>query len=87
MKLGLGTYALAWSIGVPGNPPPERPLDAEAFLRFALGHGFRLVQMADNQPLPDPAGEEGGRFLETARREGVAIEIGGRGLTEEYLRR
>lgn len=50
MKLGVGSYAYAWAIGVPGHQP-ARPLDAFGFLERAAGLGVRLVQICDNLPM------------------------------------
>ncbi|MCP5119152.1 MAG: TIM barrel protein, partial [bacterium] len=84
MKLGIGSYAYAWAIGVPGHAPAE-PMDVFAFLRRSAERGVRLVQIADNLPLRDLDSGQ----LEWLEREaetlGVAIEVGTRGIGPESL--
>ena len=57
MKLGLGTYAYAWAIGIAGYAPAQ-PMDAFAFVRRAAALGVRVVQIADD-PF-DPLGKTSG---------------------------
>ena len=85
MKIGLGTYALAWSIGVPGHPP-EKPMDIYQFLDFAHDLGFRLVQVADNLPLHQFTQDELNKILERSDSLGIEIEVGTRGMTLENIR-
>ncbi len=88
MRLGLGSYALAWAIGVPGHEP-ERPLDVFGFLERAAELGFDLVQIADNLPLHRLSEDDLGQLKSLARRLSIDIEVGMRGLTggnlEHYL--
>lgn len=86
MLLGLGTYALAWSIGVPGHPAPSRPLDALGVLGSARTLGLGLVQFADNLSLLDIPAPSRSALVQAARSAGIAIEVGGRGLTDDNLR-
>ncbi len=85
MKIGLGTYALAWSIGVPGYPP-EKPMDLYQFLDFAYGLGFRLVQVADNLPLHQFNLKELKKIRETSDHLGIEVEVGTRGMTVKNIR-
>ncbi len=85
MKIGLGTYALAWSIGVPGHMP-ENPMDVFGFLEFAHKYGFPLVQIADNLPLTKYTDVELKSIKSRADELGIAIEVGTRGLTVENVR-
>jgi sugar phosphate isomerase/epimerase len=86
MRLGLSSYTFTWAVGVPGSLPPE-PLSPEGLVDKAAALGVGLVQIADNLPLeklPD------GRIIELyryARKHGVQIEMGGRGLTAEHTGR
>jgi hypothetical protein len=49
VKLGIGSFACAWEIGVPGYPDPEGGrLTAGGLLRRAADLGVRFVQIADN---------------------------------------
>ena len=50
MKLGLGSYAFRWSIGI-GDKQPPKPMTAMEVLEIAHGHGLSVVQYADNLPL------------------------------------
>ncbi len=85
MKIGLGTYALAWSIGVPGRVP-ENPMDIMGFLQFASNLGFELVQIADNLPLEHLSETELLEIKKQALHRGISLEIGTRGLTLENVR-
>ncbi|MGG0716251.1 sugar phosphate isomerase/epimerase family protein [Robertmurraya massiliosenegalensis] len=87
MKLGLGSYALAWAIGVPGYPLPQRQLDAVGFLRTAHKLGVKLVQFADNVPLEQLEERELFKIKEVARELEIEIEIGTRGTSPNHLRR
>ena len=79
MKIGIGTYALAWSIGIPGYNTPD-PMDIYRFLDFVHDQGISLVQIADNLPLH--------RFSQTELREiqkraadlKIEVEVGTKGL-------
>lgn len=86
MQIGLGTYALAWSIGVPRHEP-KHPMSVFDFLEFAHSHGFTLVQISDNLPLDQFSKKELNDMLATARRLGIEIEVGMRGLTVENVQR
>jgi sugar phosphate isomerase/epimerase len=85
-QIGLGTYALAWAIGVSGYPPPAAPLDAFAFIQVAHDLGLRLVQIADNIPLHTLTTEERARLRDQAKSLGVAVEVGTRGIQPENIR-
>ena len=86
MKLGLGSYALAWAIGVPGYEP-EQPLDVFGFIQRAAEYGFELVQIADNLPLHALSEDDLGRLKRLAQGLGVAIEVGTRGIAKGNLAR
>jgi sugar phosphate isomerase/epimerase len=84
VKLGLGTYAYAWAIGVAGYPAPEKPMDALAFVQQAASLGLNLVQIADNIPLhtlPNLAA-----LLDDTRRLQMEVEVGTRGIGHDHLR-
>jgi sugar phosphate isomerase/epimerase len=85
-KLGLSTFALAWAVGVPGYEQPAQPLDVISFLHFTDQLGLRLVQIADNLPLDKLSGTDRQRLRDEARRLGIAIEVGTRGIQTEHLR-
>ena len=86
MKLGVSTYAYAWAVGLPGHPPP-RPMDHFAFLQRAAELGVGLVQIADNLPLHLLSEGRLDALEAEARRLGMAVEIGTRGLDHGLLRR
>ena len=85
MKIGLGTYALAWSIGVTGHSP-DNPMDIYQFLDFAHKLGFRLVQVADNLPLHQFDLDELKKILNRSITLNIEIEVGTRGMTLDNIR-
>jgi sugar phosphate isomerase/epimerase len=86
MRLGLGSYACAWAIGVPGYERPQTPMDAFGLLRFAHELGLRVVQYADNLPLYTLREDERQALRDEARQRGITIEVGTRGIATEHLR-
>jgi sugar phosphate isomerase/epimerase len=87
MKLGIGSYAYAWSIGVPGYPKPHPPMDAAALVQRAADYGVHLVQIADNLPLDALSEASLEALIASADRLGVSIEVGTRGIHPDHLRR
>ncbi|MCC7373627.1 MAG: sugar phosphate isomerase/epimerase [Verrucomicrobiales bacterium] len=85
MKLGLGSYAFAWAIGIPGHRP-SRPMDARGLLAEARRLGVRVVQICDNLPLHHLTGAELADIEAEARDSGIAVEVGTRGLRMEGMR-
>jgi len=85
-RLGIGTYAFAWSIGVAGYPPP-RPMDRLDLLHKAAELGVKVVQFADNLPLDSLSPAEQSALLGEAQRLGLDLELGTRGIAPEHLRR
>src|SRR5215213_2972456 len=86
-RLGLGSYACAWAIGVAGYEAPETPMDAFGLVRFAAELGLKLVQIADNLPLEALSEAQRQRLRDEAERHNVAVEVGTRGIQTELLRR
>ena len=84
--LGIGTYAFAWSIGVPGYPRPSAPMDAFAFVTRAADLGVKLVQIADNLPLERMSAGELDALERLTRERGIAVEVGTRGIAPDQLR-
>lgn len=84
--LGLGTYAYAWAIGVPGYDNPA-PMDGVRFIERAAALGLRLVQIADNLPLDKLSRDAFTSMLAAAHAQNIAIEVGTRGIAPEHLRR
>ena len=46
MKLGIGSYAFAWSIGSVTGQPPANPMDHRAFLQRCADLGVHVAQIA-----------------------------------------
>lgn len=84
MQLGIGTYAYAWAIGVPGYLP-ERPMTAVDFVRRAAELGASLVQIADNLPLVDLPESDLVAAEAEVKRLNMAVEIGARGIQAANL--
>ena len=87
MELGIASWSVPWSIGVPGYPPPLQPIEAVGLLEKAVEADVGVVQIADNLPLhaiPDP---ELDRLREAAIARGLTLEAGTRGLDPEHLTR
>lgn len=87
MKLGIGSYAYAWSIGVNGYPQPSLPMTAVGLVRRATELGVHLVQIADNLPLDKLDDATFDALLAEAKRLDVVIEVGTRGIQPEHLSR
>jgi 3-oxoisoapionate decarboxylase len=85
MKLGLGSYACAWAIGVPGYPV-AKPMDVFAFTKLAHDLGFSLMQIADNLPLHTLSEAEQQRLLEYVKKLNLTVEVGTRGIRAEQLK-
>jgi sugar phosphate isomerase/epimerase len=85
MRLGIGSYAFAWSIGVPGHVPP-RPMTAFDLVDMAAELGVRVVQICDNLPLHLLAEPEVDRLAGRAADRGIRVEVGTRGIQPEHLR-
>ena len=85
MKLGLGSYACSWEIGVAGSQPAV-PLTASGFLERAASLGLELAQIADNLPLEKLPAEDLTQLRRRAVELGVAIELGTRGIAPDHVR-
>lgn len=85
MRLGLGSYAYSWSIGVPGHAPAT-PMTALDLLAEAARLGARLVQCCDNLPLARLSPAELDLFESRARAGNLAIELGTLGMEVGHLR-
>ncbi len=85
-RLGIGSYALAWSIGVEGYPASAEPLGAFGFVKYAHSLGVSLVQMADNLPLDQLTETDRNRLALEAKQLGVSVEVGTRGIDPTHLR-
>jgi 3-oxoisoapionate decarboxylase len=86
MKLGIGSYAFAWSIGFP-DAIPEAPVDAFGMLHLADELGVRVVQYGSNLPLDALPEDELRHLIRCARDREIEIEIGTRGIDPASLAR
>lgn len=84
MKLGIGSYAFAWSIGVSGQEP-EHPMSVFAFMDKAKELGAACVQLADNFPLERYDQRMLSDIKNHAQDLALDVEIGMRGLQPEQL--
>jgi len=82
MLVGVGSFAFGWATA---HAVP--PFDEHALLGFAQRHAIAVIQLADNLPVHTWPSDRLERFVADARRTGVAIELGARGLTDEHLAR
>ncbi|MCF3638775.1 sugar phosphate isomerase/epimerase [Rhizobium sp. TRM95111] len=86
MKLGLGSYAFRWSIGI-RDLQPETPMTAMAVLEIAHDHGLALVQYADNLPLDRLTADEHRALKARADGYGMTLELGTQSFDAEELAR
>ncbi len=75
MRLGLGSYAYRWNIGIKDQVPPS-PMTPFDVLEAAERMGLDLVQYADNMPLEALSAEELERLAALARAKGITLEVG-----------
>lgn len=87
MQLGISSFTFGWAVGVRGFDPPAAPLDAFALLQKARELDVSLVQFGDNLPLHALGDEALEELSQRAKRWGIALEVGARGLTPENLAR
>ena len=86
MKLGIGSYAYAWAIGN-ANQTPARPMTSFDLVGRCCDLGVHVAQICDNLPLDKLSPADLDRLDAQAKRQGVAIEVGTRGIDEQHLRR
>lgn len=84
MRLGIGSYAYRWAIGM-GTRRPERPMSPADIVRSAARNGVDLVQIADNLPLHRADAVALAELERTAAELGVAVELGCGGLRVEPI--
>lgn len=85
MRLGIGSYAFPWAIGVPGYPSPEKPLGAMGLLKKAKALAADVVQICDNLPLHNANKGELDELRDAANDIGIRIQIGTRGIRPGHL--
>jgi sugar phosphate isomerase/epimerase len=86
MRLGISTWSYPWSIGIPGYPLPDRPMQAADLLAKAHGFGVDLVQICDNLPYNTLSEEQLDEIRRMADDLGISLELGTRGIHPEHLR-
>ncbi len=84
VRLGISSYAFAWSIGVPGYSP-DNPMNAFDLLETAEKLGVHLVQIADNLPLHKFTSAELNNLIDLADKLNINIEVGTRGIANDNL--
>jgi 3-oxoisoapionate decarboxylase len=87
MDLGISTWSLPWSVGVPGYPQPVRSLDVYGLIDTAVDHGIGVVQVADNLSWLDWPETELDRVKEAVAARNISLELGTRGLDPLHLTR
>ncbi len=85
MKLGIGSYSLAWATGVAGYDKPASPLTALGLLLKAAENDISLVQIADNIPLHTFSSIQMDEIKTAANSLGIELEIGTRGTEPSHL--
>jgi sugar phosphate isomerase/epimerase len=86
MRLGIGSYALMWSIGFPGAEHGNR-MDAFAVLACARELGVGVVQFGPNLPIDLLAESELVRLRQQALADNIQLECGTRGLAPSHLQK
>ncbi len=85
MRLGLGSFACAWSIGVPGYEQPTKPMDAFGLMQFSADLGLHLLQIGDNVALDLLTPDSRFALRETSNKLGIEVEVGTRGIEVSHL--
>jgi len=86
-QLGISSWSLPWSIGVPGYPASAPALDAVGLVQRGSRAGVGIVQIADNLPLHEAGDAALDALAGAARTAGVRLEVGTRGLDPTHLGR
>jgi 3-oxoisoapionate decarboxylase len=87
VKLGIGTYAYMWAIGVPGGQAPASPLTAQGLLEKAIELDVHVVQYGPNLPSDSLSNAEFERLVATAEEHAVELELGTAGFDITHLRK
>lgn len=85
MLLGISSYAYTWSIGVPGYPMPKKRMSPLDLIKAAKELGVEVVQIADNMPLHSFEKKEIENVGKKAKKQGVVLELGTRGVIPSVL--
>lgn len=82
-KFGIGSYAYAWSIGVPGKMP-ARPMTPFDLIHQAALFEVDTVQFDDNLPLHVYSEEELFKIINYANDHNLGLEVGTKKLTRTH---
>ena len=86
MILGISSYTYPWAVGIPGYIP-EHPMTETGLVRKASELSVGLIQLADNLPLHQMNHDRLDQLCREATMNGIRLEAGARGMTEEHLHR
>ncbi|MHB1154130.1 MAG: sugar phosphate isomerase/epimerase family protein [Eubacteriales bacterium] len=87
MKIGLSSWTYGWAIGINGFEKPRNPMNLFDLLEKAIYLNVDVLQVADNLPLANYSPSEIHDFAKTARKKGIEIEAGTKGLDSDNLLR
>lgn len=85
MKAGISSWTYPWAIGVRGHELPANPMDAFGLLERAAALDVEVLQIADNLPVDVLPACDMSRLNHAARRAGIALELGTRGVEPSHL--
>jgi len=86
-QVGLSSWAFPWAVGVAGYERPAAPLTAPGLLEKARELGAGVLQIADNLPPHCCEAAELDALAEAARKYGISLEVGTKGLAPGNLLR
>ncbi len=86
MKVGIGSYAFRWSIGI-GDYRPEAPMGPVELLHTAAGIGAEVLQFADNLPLDTVSDAVISDLRQASLETGVEVQLGTNSLDAAHLER
>lgn len=85
MRIGVGSYAFRWSIGI-GDRRPAAPMTPAALINAAADLGAEIVQFADNMPLHEAGAQVVADLRRAARESGVEVQLGVASADRAHLR-
>lgn len=86
-RFGISSWCYPWSLGVAVGPQPSQKLTAMELLEKAVEYKVDLVQIADNLPLEKLSQSELVELKKKADSNGIAIEVGTKGIEKTHLLR
>jgi len=84
MKIGVSSYTWPWAVGREAYPP-EKPLDAFGLLEKTKRYGLPVLQFADTPHLHQMKQGQLEKISQTAKSNGITLEIGTRGIEPDHL--